>query len=240
MSTPSPLDLGAGHLRAGVARDALLAERLLELGRHRLVLDRHEPRQQLEDRHVAAEAAEDRRELDADRAAAHDRDRLRAPLAGRIASSLVMMRLRSISMPGTLRGVEPVATMISLRARSVCVSPSKTSTPPLPVSRAVPLIQSILFFLNRNSTPLVRPRDDPVLARCTCAMSMRDRRRPDRRRSERDAPFLRVLDDLQRVRVLEQRLGRNAAPQQARAAERLLLLDDGDLQPSCAARIAAT
>ena len=30
-----------------------------------------------------------------------------------IASSLVMMRLRSISMPGTPRGDEPVATMIS-------------------------------------------------------------------------------------------------------------------------------
>ena len=46
----------------------------------------------------------------------------------------------------------------------------------------------------------------------------------------RDAPLLRVLHDLERVRVLEQRLGRNAAPQQAGAAERLLLLDDGDLQ----------
>ena len=44
-----------------------------------------------------------------------------------------------------------------------------------------------------------------------------------------DAPLLRVLDDLQRVRVLEQRLGRNAAPDQAGAAERLLLLDDGHL-----------
>ena len=49
-------------------------------------------------------------------------------------------------------------------------------------------------------------------------------------RADRDAPLLRVLDDLQRVRVLEQRLGRDAAPQQAGAAERLLLLDDGDLQ----------
>ena len=37
-----------------------------------------------------------------------------------IASSLVMMRLRSISMPGTLRGCDPVATMISLAALSVC------------------------------------------------------------------------------------------------------------------------
>ena len=91
-----------------------------------------------------------------------------------IASSLVMMRLRSISMPGTLRGAEPVATMISLRARSVCVSPSKTSTPPLPVSRAVPLIQSILFFLNRNSTPLVRPSTMRSLRACTCVMSIAD------------------------------------------------------------------
>jgi hypothetical protein len=33
------------------------------------------------------------------------------------------------------------------------------------------------------------------------------------------------------VRVLEQRLRRDAAPQQAGAAERLLLLDDGRLQP---------
>src|SRR5438477_7613864 len=32
------------------------------------------------------------------------------------------------------------------------------------------------------------------------------------------------------MRVLEQRFGWNAAPQQARAAERFLLLDDGGLQ----------
>ena len=90
-----------------------------------------------------------------------------------IASSLVMMRLRSMRMPGTLRGADPVATMISLRARSCCASPSKTSTPPLPVSRAVPLIQSILFFLKRNSTPLVRPLTMRSLRDWTCAMSMR-------------------------------------------------------------------
>ena len=75
-------------------------------------------------------------------------------------------------MPGTLRGADPVATMISLRARSVCASPSNTSTPPLPVSRAVPLIQSILFFLNRNSTPLVRPVTTRSFRAWTCVMSM--------------------------------------------------------------------
>jgi hypothetical protein len=63
-----------------------------------------------------------------------------------IASSLVMIRRRSISMPGTLRGCEPVATMISLRAASVCLSPSVISTFPLPPRRPEPLIQSILFF----------------------------------------------------------------------------------------------
>ena len=46
-----------------------------------------------------------------------------------------------------------------------------------------------------------------------------------------DAPFLGVLNHLQRMRVLEQRLGRNASPDQARATERLLLFDDRDLLP---------
>ncbi len=134
-------------------------------------------------------------------------------------------------MPGTLRGAEPVATMMSRRARSVCVSPSKTSTPPLPVSRAVPLIQSILFFLNRNSTPFVRPLTMRSLRACTCAMSMPMLAAcPERRRAERDAPLLGALHDLQRMRVLEQRLGRDAAPDQAGAAERLLLFDDRDLK----------
>src|SRR5438067_1774461 len=47
----------------------------------------------------------------------------------------------------------------------------------------------------------------------------------------RKAPVLRVLHDLQRMRVFEQRLRRNAAPIQAGAAQRFLLLDDGRLEP---------
>ena len=39
-----------------------------------------------------------------------------------------------------------------------------------------------------------------------------------------------MLHHFQRVRVLEQRLGRDTAPQQAGPAERLLLLDDGGLE----------
>src|SRR5262245_39401324 len=42
----------------------------------------------------------------------------------------------------------------------------------------------------------------------------------------RQAPLLRRLRDLQGVRMLEKRLRGNASPDEARAAERLLLLDD--------------
>jgi len=52
-----------------------------------------------------------------------------------------------------------VATMISFLARSACVSPSKTSTvnaPPWPVSRAVPLIQSIFVFLEQELDALAQ------------------------------------------------------------------------------------
>ena len=51
-------------------------------------------------------------------------------------------------------------------------APPVTSTLPPPASRPVPLIHSILFFLNRNSTPLVRPVTILFLRACTRAMSI--------------------------------------------------------------------
>ena len=85
-----------------------------------------------------------------------------------------MMRLRSISTPGTLRGCEPVAMTISFVAWSVCgCSPVDLDRRRLPARRAVPLIQSILFLRKRNSTPLVRVVTTLSLRACTCFMSMR-------------------------------------------------------------------
>ena len=49
--------------------------------------------------------------------------------------------------------------------------------------------------------------------------------------ADRQAPLLPVLRDLERVRVLEQRLGRDAAPVEAGAAEHRRALDDRGLQP---------
>ena len=75
-------------------------------------------------------------------------------------------------MPGTLRGSEPVATMICLLAVRACACPSVTSTAARPVSRPLPLIQSILFFLNSSSMPPVRPLTILSLRLWTWIMSM--------------------------------------------------------------------
>ena len=130
-------------------------------------------------------------------------------------------------MPGTLRAADPVATMISRAVSVRAPAPPVTSTVPLPASRPVPLTHSILFFLKRNSTPLVRPVTILFLRAWTRAMSMR---RLAGARAEADAPLGGVLRDLERMRVLEQRFRRNAAPVEARAAERRLALDDRGFQ----------
>src|SRR5439155_6345535 len=68
------------HLRAlllEVEVDPALAELLRELLRGVFVLGRDQPRQHLDDRHLGAEAPEDRRELAADDAAAQDDEPLR-------------------------------------------------------------------------------------------------------------------------------------------------------------------
>ncbi len=127
-------------------------------------------------------------------------------------------------MPGTLRGDEPVATMMCF-AWSVCSSAPVTETEPWPVSRAVPLIQAMPCFLKRLSMPFVSPETILSFRVWTAAMSSVGWAPPDR-----DAPVRRVLDDLQRVGVLEQGLGWNTPPEKAGSAEGLLPLDDGGLE----------
>ena len=139
-----------------------------------------------------------------------------------IASSLVMMRLRSISTPGTLRGAEPVAMTISFAAVRLCLSPSTTSIAAAAGNRRGALDPFDLVLLEQELDALGEPGHDFVFARLHLIHVDADGAFADR-----DAPLLDVLHDLQRVRVLEQRFGRNASPDQAGAAERFLLLDDG-------------
>ena len=131
-------------------------------------------------------------------------------------------------MPGTLRGADPVATMISFVAASACLPPScsVTSTPTAAGEARGALDPVDLVFLEEHLDAAGQAGDHLVLARVHGG-------HVDRHGGAVDAgqpPFLRRLRDLQRVRVLEQCLGGNAAPDQAGAAERLLLLDHRDLE----------
>ena len=119
--------------------------------------------------------------------------------------------------------------MSSLAAVSVCVPPacSATSTPLPPVSRAVPLIQSILFFLKSISMPPVSP-----VTSCPCGRAPPACRcRPCRRRYPLRPHSLADCATLSAWACSSSALVGNAAPDEAGAAERLLPLDHRHLQP---------
>ena len=204
--------------------DALLLERLLELRGHRFVLDRHEPRQQLDDRHLAAEAAVDRRELHADRAAAHDHQRLRHLLqVNRFVARDDPLVIDLHGRHAARRRPGGDDDLLRLERLLVALEDVDLALAHQPRG---PLDPVDLVLLEEELDALGEPADDLVLARVHLL-------HVDRRRAvgNHHAPLFRVLHDLQRVGVLEQRFGGNAAPDQTGAAERFLLLDDGDLLP---------
>ena len=83
---------------------------------------------------------------------------------------------------------------------------------------------SILFFLKRNSTP-------ETLACTTASLWAMHRLQVELRRADLDAEaFELVPGGLEQFRGMQQRLRRDAADVEAGAAERLALLDDGDLE----------
>ena len=142
-----------------------------------------------------------------------------------IASSLVMMRLRSISTPGTLRGGGSGGDHNLARGRHAlrfAVGHVDLSASGDPRGALDPLD---LVLLEQKLDALGQAGDDFVFARLHLVHVDADGALADR-----DAPFLDVLHHFQRVRVLEQRLGGNASPDEARAAKRLLPLHDGHLQ----------
>ena len=73
------------------------------------VFQRHDRRQHLDERHLAADVDEERRELAANRAGADDEDRLRQSPRAASRWSLFRMRSPSTSRPGMSFGWEPVA-----------------------------------------------------------------------------------------------------------------------------------
>ena len=96
-----------------------------------------------------------------------------------IASSLVMIRLRSISMPGTLRGCEPVATMISFFAVSVCLLAVGDLDLALAGEPAAALDPVDLVLLEQQLDAAGQALDDLVLARLDLVHVDADRRLAD-------------------------------------------------------------
>ena len=82
------------------------------------------------------------------------------------------MRFSSISMPFSRATSEPVAMTIFF-VSTVCVLPSAPFTSILPGAVIVPcpMKASILFFLNRNATPLTLPSTPSSLNFCIAARS---------------------------------------------------------------------
>ena len=142
-----------------------------------------------------------------------------------IASSLVMIRLRSISMPGHAARLRAGRDDDLLARGERLLLPLGDLDLALAGQPSAALDPVDLVLLEQQLDAAGEALDDLVLAGVHLGHVDADGGLADRQ-----APLLPVLRDLQRVRVLEQRLGRNAAPVQAGAAEHRRALDDRGLQ----------
>ncbi len=215
----------AGHLRPGQDLDALPLEGLFELGRHGLVFDRHQPRQQLDNRDLAAEPAEDGRELDADRAAPQDDDRLR--------NVLQPDRFVTRDDPFAVDGDPGDAPRLragrddDLARRGEDLRLAVGDFDPALARQAAAALDPIdLVLLEEKLDPAGQALDDLVFPRLHLTHVDADCGLTDGQ-----PPVLPVLGDLERVGVFEERLGRDAAPVETSAAERRCALDHGGSQP---------
>ncbi len=138
-----------------------------------------------------------------------------------MASSLVMIRFRSISIPGTLRGCDPVATMISRRRRQHLRLAVGDLDPALARQAAAALDPVNLVLLEQELDAAGEALDDLVFSR----LHLRHVD-ADRGLAERQTPVLPLLCHLEGVGVFEERLRRNAAPIEAGTAERRRAFDD--------------
>src|SRR5687767_7248527 len=126
--------------------------------------------------------------------------------------------------------------MISLACRVWGSAPDDvTCTVPPPASRALPLIQSILFFLKRNSTPLVSPVTTLVRRALTRFMSIDGLTSPSTRpHSFASCAIFRAWACSSSAFVGMQPQLRHVPPSDGWRSTTAVL------RPSCAARIAAT
>ena len=213
------LDLRA--LLAELERDAALPELLRELLRGVSVLLRDERVEHLDDRHLAAEAVEDRGELAADDAAAEDDEPASAPgpaRAGRSSRRSAASRARrSAGAAGTSRSRRSPSLKVTSSPPSTAIVFASLKRPdaldPLDAVRLEEARDALRHLLDDAGLPRVRGREVEL-------------RLADLDAELREA----LLGLLERERGLHPRLRRDAPDAQARAAELGLLLDAGDLR----------
>ena len=228
--------LDAGRARADLDGDAAAAERALQRGHRVRVLVADQVRQHLDDRHRRAELGVDRRELDADHAAAEHGQALRHGIQLERAGGVDAARVVDA---GDRRrgGREPVAITALLNWMS---SPPSTASVFGPAEAAAALDDLDAVALEQAGQAL----DDAVDDAAAVALHLLEVEVDvaDAHAELREMPLRVVVG----VRGLHHRLRRDAADVEAGAADHADLAADlvasstmTTEAPSCAARIAA-
>jgi hypothetical protein len=195
--------------------DAALAEGALEQLAAALLLQRHQVRQRLDDRDLGAERAPDAGELAADGARAQDHDgggdvlEAQRVVAG---DDALVVDLEARDGAGDRAGGQQ--HVLGLDAPAVDLDGGGGD------QRAGALDDLDLAALDQAGEALVQPLDDLALVGV-------DARHVDLVEAAVDAELLGLLDDLDGLGRVQQRLGRDAAAVQAGAAD-LVLLDHDD------------
>src|SRR5262249_126808 len=216
-------DLGAGE-----NLDALLFERLARQRRDFGVLDGKDLRQYFDDGHVRAQGAEERGELDADRARADHQQRLRNPVRYHrleIGPDQLLVRLDPGQYPRARAGREDdVLGLIRTRTERALrrIVPRLHRDLAGRVDRRLAPDHLHLVLLHQEAAAVVEPFRNG-------ARALHDRFRVVADFFGREPVVLRVLEIVENLGRAQQRLGRNAAPIQADATE-VIALDDSRLE----------
>ena len=203
-----------GHARAGVRRDPALAERSCDLLRQVLVLERRDPRQRLDHRHVRTHRPVEARELEPDRAGPDDHGRRRD----------LRVPQRLVARDDPAGDLEPWQEP-GFRARGDHDLLS-VETPTFDVDLAIAqegggtTDDVDLAGLHQAGEAGHELVDDLGLERLDL--------RPVGFARRLDAPLLGTVDRVYHRGRLQQRLGGDAAAEQAGPAEAFVSLDDGD------------
>ncbi len=223
------LFLKLGHLGAAEDLDALLLERLAGERRDLGVLDRQHLRQHLDHRHLRTHGAVERRELDADRAGADHQQRLRHLLRHHrleIGPDQLLVRLKAREHPRPRAGgQDDVLGLIAAGAKRPL---RRLDTGHLHRELAGGIDHSLapdhgdLVLLHQEADAVIHALGDAARALHHGLGIVGDV-------VGRQPVVLGMLHVMVDFRGAQQRLGGNAAPVQADAAE-MLLLDDRGLE----------